>query len=425
MPLNIIICGGGIGGLSAAGFLRAKHNVTVLERGTLDFTVNDYGLSVVSNAFNLLQRAGIKQDDLDMVVMTHVWMRGPQNEELRTTHFDTRARFGGAPSILLKRAKLQKELMRFATSTDFAGAPAEIVQNAKVTRVDTAAGKVWTEDGRVFEGDLIVGADGIHSIVRSAILGGQDIVSSIRTHDTLTFMAHLSIEDIRSDPTFAYLSDPSIAAGLCSVHAASGPQINKRILTYHNSAHGLQVVGYTSEKEFAEKFDSAKTAIIKNVPVERVVEDFSPEFGDSIVNLFRHSKIDAWRIRDVALMDRWFSGKALLIGDAAHAVPPHAGQGCNITIEDAEALGYLLKDVESPDGIPAALEKFMLLRKDRVDFVARRSRELGHLSTDEDKGKVPITNEEFAMKVYTYQGAELALKMLNSSATGTGQEGTN
>ncbi|KAI2629530.1 FAD/NAD(P)-binding domain-containing protein [Hypoxylon sp. NC1633] len=418
MPLKIIICGGGIGGLTAAGYLRAKHHVTVLERGTLDFTINDYGLSVVSNSFNLLQKAGIKPENLDMVVMTHVWMRSAKNEELKTTHFDTRARFGGAPSVLVKRAKLQRELMRFATSTDFAGAPAEIIQNCKVTQVNAAAGKVWTEDGRLFEGDLIVGADGIHSIVRSAIFEGRDILSFIRNTDTLTFMAELTVEDIRSDPSFAYLSDTSTAAGLCSVHPTSDDLLNQRILFYHTSPHGIQVLGYTTEKEFSEKFDTAKTAIVRDIPISRVVEEFSPEFADEFLNLFRHSKIDAWRIRDVVPIDKWFSGKALLIGDAVHAVTPHAGQGCNITIEDAEALGYLLRDVESPDAIPAVLRQFVSLRKDRVGFVKRRSRELGHKPTDEDQAKEPITNEEFARKIYTYQGAEQALRALETSTAG-------
>ncbi|KAI0385874.1 FAD/NAD(P)-binding domain-containing protein [Hypomontagnella monticulosa] len=410
MPLKIIICGGGIGGLSAAGYLRAKHDVTILERGTLDFTVNDYGLSVASHSVNLLQKAGVKLENLDTVVMTHLWQRGPNNEELRTTHFDTRVRFGGAPSVLLKRAKLQEELYRFATSTEFSGAPAKFIQSAKVSDVDVSAGKVRTEDGRIFEGDLIIGADGIYSIVRGAVLGGQDVSQSIKHYDTLAFMAQLSVEDIRSDPGFAYLSDPTTQAGLVGAHSTLGPQVNKRILTYHTSKSGLQVVGYTTEKEFTEKFDSTKTAIIKDVPISRIIEDFGPDFADCFVNLFRHSKIDAWRIRDVAPMDSWFSGKAVLIGDAAHAVTPQAGQGCNITIEDAEALGYLLRDAESPDAITPALEKFMSLRKDRVDLVRRRSHELGNIRTDEDKTKEPIAAEAFARTMFTYQGAEHALK---------------
>lgn len=403
MPLKIIICGGGIGGLSAAGYLRAQHDVTVIERGTLDFTNNDYGLSVVSNAFTLLQKAGIKSENLDMVVMTHLWVRDNEGKELKTMHFDTRARFGGAPSVLVKRAKLQQELVRFATGTEFPGLPAEIIPNAKVARVDAQAGTVTTEDGREFRGDLIIGADGINSVVRSAIFEGQ---GTVRTHDLLALITRVPVAELKSDPDFAYLADdPRSQAGLCSFYTAAGSQSNKRIMTYHTSPRDLQVLGYTSEKEFAERFDSLNAGIIKDVPASRVVEDFAPDFAGPLVNLFKHDKIDAWRVRDITPMDNWIHGKVVLIGDAAHAVTQHAGQGCNITIEDAEALSCLLRDA-TPDSIPAALDKFMSLRKDRVALVARRSRELGNLQSDEDKTKEPIKADEFARAMYGYQGAE-------------------
>lgn len=51
----------------------------------------------------------------------------------------------------------------------------------------------------------------------------------------------------------------------------------------------------------------------------------------------------------------------------------------------------------------------MTLRKDRVTFVTRRSHELGHIQTEEEKTKEPITAEQFARTIYTYQGAEKAL----------------
>ncbi len=403
MPLKIIVCGGGVGGLSAAGYLRTRHDVTVLERGTLDFATNDYGLSVVSNAFTLLQKAGIKSENLDMVVMTHLWVRDNTGKELRTVNFDTRARFGGAPSVLVKRAKLQQELLRFATGAEFPGTPAEIVQNARVTRVDPQAGTVTTDDGRVFQGDLIIGADGINSNVRSSVFEGK---GTPRTHDLVAFMTRLSIGELKTDPNFTYLlEDPTSQAGLCSWYTAAGSRSNKRIMAYHTSPHDLQVLGYTSEKELAGKFDSLSTGIIKDIPASRVVEDFAPDFAEPFVNLFRLGKIDAWRVRDITPMDNWTHGKVVLIGDAAHAVTPSAGQGCNITIEDAEALGFLLKDA-TPDDVPAALDKFMSLRKDRVALVARRSRELANLQSEEDKTKELLTPEEFARAMYGYQGAE-------------------
>ncbi|KAE9373163.1 FAD/NAD(P)-binding domain-containing protein [Stipitochalara longipes BDJ] len=415
MPLNIIVCGGGIGGLTVAGYLRAWHNVTVLERGNLDFTINDYGLSVVSNAFNLLQKAGIKSENLDSVVMTHLWMRSSNNDEIRTVHFDTRKDAGGAPSMMTRRATLQSELLRFATSSEFLGAPAEVVRGAQVTRVDALEGKVWTEDGRIFEGDLIVGADGINSTVRTAILDHDTPLNGVKLHDLLCFITRVPLETIRAEPSLDYLANPSSQAGLVSFHLPPDSKSPKRLLIYHTSPHELQVLGYTSEKEFAEKFDSTKTAIIKDIPAARVVDEFSTEFSGNLISLFKHSQIDAWRIRDIETCDTWHRGKCVLIGDAAHAVTPHAGHGCNLTIEDAEALAYLLKDAAPSDNLTATLEKFATLRRERARFVLRRSREMGNIQSEEDKKLEPISPAKFSMVMHSYQGVEHALKAMEAS----------
>ncbi|KAK9772853.1 putative FAD-binding domain-containing protein [Seiridium cardinale] len=409
MPLKIIIVGGGIGGLAAAGYLRAHHQVTVLERSKLNSSTEDYGLSVVANAFGLLQKAGVNHENLDTVFMTHIWARNHVNEEMRTIHFDTRSRFGGAPSVLVKRAKIQAELVRLATSSEFPGEPALIREGARVSGLDIDGGKVMLEDGSTVEGDLIVGADGIGSIVRSAIFDGEASAPAPQTHDLLLFMTKASIQDIRSDPELAFLAEPTKQAGLTTCYPPEGPQAKKRMLMYHVSPFELQVLGYTTEKEFADQFESGKTTIIKDVPASRVVDEFSTGFPRSFVNLFRHGSIDAWRIRDVPPIQRWARGKAVLIGDAAHAVTPHAGQGCNITIEDAEALGYVLRDVHSPTEIAPAIEKFVGLRKERAQYVARRSRELGNIQSEDDKSYGPIGPEAFSKIIYSYQGAEAAL----------------
>ncbi|KAI0125365.1 hypothetical protein BJ170DRAFT_686229 [Xylariales sp. AK1849] len=411
---------GGIGGLAAAGYFRAQHNVTVLERSQLDFSKadDDYGLSVVANAFGLLQKAGVRFENLDTVVMTHIWVRNHQNEEVKTVSFDTRSRFGGAPSVLAKRARIQSELLRLATSLEFPGKPVNIIRGARVTQVDVVAGKVVVEGGRMLEGDLIIGADGLNSLVRSAVFQGSNIQPTTQTHDLMLFMTQVPLKAIQAIPDLAYLADPKTAAGLASCDTAEGPEGKKRILIYNVSPRELQVLGYTTLKEFAEKFDSAKASIIKDIPTSRVVEEFAPDFSSSLVDLFKLSRIDAWKILDISPIDQWFRGKALLIGDAAHAVTPHAGQGCNITIEDAEALGHLLKGVDSAEKTTAALERFVSLRRDRAHYVSTRSRELGYIQTDEEKSKGPIGPEAFAKTIYGYEGAEDALKGLDVSSQG-------
>ncbi|KAH8662474.1 hypothetical protein BX600DRAFT_437867 [Xylariales sp. PMI_506] len=420
MGLKIIIVGGGLGGLAAAGYLRAEHDVTVLERTQLDLNANDYGLSIVSNAFNLLQKAGVRFENLDTVVMTHVWIRDHLNQEMQTINFDTRSKFGGAPSVLVKRAKLQGELLRFATSRDFPGEPAKILESAKVAHVDPEAGRVQLEDGRSFEGDLIVGADGINSVVRSFIPQEKGADNPVRTHDLLLFMTGVPVEVVRCIPSLSYLANPTEQAGLATIYTAEGPQSKKRMLIYNVSPTQIQVLGYTREQEFAARFDEAKTSIIKNIPASRVAREFAPDFDASLVGLFGHAPVDAWRIRDITPIDTWTRGRALLIGDAAHAVTPHAGQGCNITIEDAEALGFLLRGVGSSSssataaGVAAALKKFVALRRDRAHYVGRRSREQGNISSDDDRIRGPIGPEAFRKVIYGYQGAEQALQALEA-----------
>src|SRR5262249_36265646 len=69
---------------------------------------------------------------------------------------------------------------------------------------------------------------------------------------------------------------------------------------------------------------------------------------------------------------RWRRGRVVLLGDAAHAMLPHHGQGANTTIEDAITLAELLAHVD-PDNIDAALDRYQLLRRARTRKIQRSS----------------------------------------------------
>ena len=424
MGLNILIIGSGLSGLAAATFLRKHHKITILEKSHLDFNKNDYGISVVSNAYNLLQQAGIDDKNLDMAIMTRLWVRDFENKEVLTRDFDTRKIFG-APSVLTRRSLLQKELHRLATSGELEGEPPSIFENVKVEKVDANAGVVHTLDGRTFTGELVIGADGINSVVRSAVLsenGQGSKKDAATTHDLLAYMAQIPISAVDKHAGLEFLTNSSVAAGLVSWSTAKGRADKRRILAYHVNPREIQILGYASEEEFASEFDEQKTTIIKGVPASRVKAAFS-EFAPSVMELFDHHNaapgtVDVWRIRDIDPLEKWHQGRTLLIGDSAHAVTPHAGQGANLSFEDAEALGYVLRDAFSAEDVRAAISEFLKIRKPRAQYIAQSSRHMGALlSPDEAKRLGEFDQVAFGKRTYGYTGAEAALKEFYAQTT--------
>lgn len=89
-----------------------------------------------------------------------------------------------------------------------------------------------------------------------------------------------------------------------------------------------------------------------------------------------------WALHDLAPLDRWHTDRVVLMGDAAHAMVPHQGQGANQTIEDAIVLADCLTDAETTGDLAPALRRYTQLRRKRtlaVQWLSRRTADLMHL----------------------------------------------
>jgi salicylate hydroxylase len=84
-----------------------------------------------------------------------------------------------------------------------------------------------------------------------------------------------------------------------------------------------------------------------------------------------------WALYDREPLPTWSKGRLTLLGDAAHPMLPHLGQGANQSIEDGMALATILAHVDNSAAVPAALQAYDRFRRERVAEVQRGSRQHG------------------------------------------------
>jgi salicylate hydroxylase len=347
--LSIAIIGAGIGGLAAAIALRqAGHDVRVFER-TARFNRVGADINLTPNAVHALDKLGVG-DILRRTAArpTHRISRdGITGEETSRLPMSTAAEEKyGAPQLTIHRADLLQALQDQL--------PAESIQlGSAVVSIDLAedGASVVFETGDRETFDLVIGADGIHSAVRTALWGA----------DTPEFTGLVSYRGVIPREK---------VEGAADIDAFTkwwGASKDKQIVVFPLTL-GREIFVFATTPQ--EGWTEEGWTIPGDIDALRAMyADFHP---DARLFLDACETVTASALHVRAPMAQWAKGRATLLGDAAHPMVPFMAQGACMAIEDAVVLGRALTDVDSR-GLAAALASYEGERKPRTARIQESS----------------------------------------------------
>ena len=361
---SVLIAGAGLGGLSAAACLLKKgHNVQIFEQAPQLGEVGA-GIQISANAGRVFDFLGIEEN---------VAEAGALPKEYRFRTFDTgetlqTIKFGerywstyGVPYVVIHRADLHAILV----DTVRALKPDAIRTSSRATGFDQDENGVTLHIAgqESVRGDVLIGGDGIRSAVREQILGA---VEPDYTGDSV-WRILVAAEDLppefRTDCVEIFVGPGR--------HAVIYPLRQGRL---------INLVGCVEQASWDEESWTAKR------PWTEMRDDF-PGWNpmvNAIINAAPKDECYRWVLKNRKPVTNWTSGRATLLGDAAHPTLPYMAQGAAMAIEDGAVLSRVL---DESDDIPAALQRYQRARIERTSRVVLEStvnRNLFHMPNMEE-----------------------------------------
>jgi FAD-dependent urate hydroxylase len=333
-PLRVLVVGAGVGGISVArGLLRDGHDVTVFEQRP-DTRPGGGAVTIWSNGSTVLEQLGVDMDGAGQLLST---VRIATSTGRPLVNIDVTAivdRLGGSVRMVPRRVLLDRLLEGF---------PAERIRcNSRVVRVSSAPDGVGIEfeDGSSAQGDLLIGADGVHSMVR----------------------------DIAGAP-------PAKPTGWCSWQGMiTLPHISEKDVA-------IQVIGERgnlglwpaggSDVQWWFDLPWSPDFVRPDRPIDVIRSNFSgwSDSVDQVLATLTDDDLAASPFPHLRHPIRRSArhGAVTLLGDAAHTMPPILAQGTNQALLDTMVLCKALSDVRDP---ATALRRYEKTRRPRLTAVS-------------------------------------------------------
>ncbi|EIM91866.1 FAD/NAD-P-binding domain-containing protein [Stereum hirsutum FP-91666 SS1] len=388
--MRVAVCGGGVGGIVAAYALGLCKNIEVnVFEAASKFAEIGAGIGVTWRGWMVLRQLGLEEDLLqllpaspseDMVPATHC-RKSDQGEGI--SFMDTMTR-GGYTTFL--RSEFHGVLMKRLSSRCATFPSKRLVAYEESPHKASEPITLHFEDGSSATCDILIGADGVKSVVRSSMfealatkeeLDGENLrASELRSHIRARWSGVLVLRALIPAEKLRAIS-PNHRAFTRNLQYLGK---DRHLMVYPISQGRLVNVAVFEADYNREGTVYPEPWITTDVDTKAVIESFrgwEPEVQD-LIGCMDGLTVNQWAVNVVNGLPSFVDSRVVLLGDAAHAMTPFQGAGAAQAIEDAYVLSNLLSHPGvTRDNAPRALKVYSQIRLPFAYDVLERSRRGG------------------------------------------------
>ncbi|WP_323119002.1 3-hydroxybenzoate 6-monooxygenase [Burkholderia alba] len=350
---RVLIVGGGIGGLAAAlALARGGIGVQLLEQAG---TIGEIGagIQLAANAFNALDALGVGDAARGRAVLTDTLQMRDALDAREVARIDVgpayRQRFGN-PYAVIHRADLHLSILDAVRAHPLIAM--RTGTQVRALEQDPRGVTAVDQHGKRYRADAAIGCDGVKSAIRAALIGDA--------HRVTGHVVYRAVVDARNMPDDLRLNAPVVWAGprchLVHYPLRGGQQYNL-VVTFHSRDAETWGVREGSRAEVLSYFDGIH-------PLPRRLLD-------------RPTSWKRWATADRDPVERWSTGRATVLGDAAHPMTQYLAQGACQALEDAVTLGAAV--ARAGGDFEAAFALYERARIPRCARVLYSAREMGRI----------------------------------------------